>query len=545
MKKMSKKLLACLMMASMLTAMIPAVGLADGNTFGKVSLETKLDNDIVVYKNTFDTDTAFNALYNKDVEGGIHFLGQSGAVKHTYKSDYKPSGTANDTNYKSPQIRIYSEKKTHARGFYIDLDHILEQYGPGAYTFSFSTSLQTHAGLVEACLNTLEDQTQLGNVLWGATTNGNHSDYVNFGGHILVNHPTNSNTSQVYNKTFTSTTYIPEDAEHLRFFFGGSRITDTSANWGGSADFKVAYFDDLVITKKANSYKDVALASGDIKLKSTITPLNGVASVTGRLIAAMYDADTNALLNVDVSDEMTVTSATTVESTLPYPNATDYPNVDDYVMKTFFFDGYENLAPYTLTYNPHESLMPNVSFEAPFTDNYRWTESGNNIDTKPTYVYSGNRGIGKAISSGGTWLKIGEGKTATAAGNTSSSPTALSDVLHTNGSGKYKVTFMARTRDNNASAYLQVKRYGQGSTKQDTNIGTAEVNALAQSSAVTVTPTWQKFEIELDLYPKTYWGGTEAINYRKNNYPFLFVATSTNASDAIYIDDFKVEKISE
>ena len=539
MKKNVKKLMAGLMTASLLAAMLPATGLA-ASTFGTVSLETKLDNDIVVYSNTFDTDIAFNAIYNKDVEGGIHFIGNSGAVKHTYKSDYKPSGTANDSNYKSPQIRLYSEKKTHARGFYIDLDHILKTYGPGAYTFSFSTSLQTHAGLIEASLNTLEDQKQLGSILWGATTNGNHSKYVNFGGHVLVNHPTNSNTSQVYNKVFTSTTYIPEDAQHLRFFFGGSRYNDTSANWGGSADYKVAYFDDLVITKKANSYKDVALAGKEIKLKSTISPLGDTQSVTGTLVSAMYDATTNALLDTDVSDTLTVTAPTTVESTLAYPSDTD----KNYVIKTYFFDGFENLAPYTLAYNPHESLMPNVSFEAPFTNNYRWTESGNNIDTKAASVYTGYRGIGKGISSGGTYIKIGEGATATANGKAASA-TALANVLHENGMGKYKVSFMAKTRDNNATVRMQVKRHVQGSTKQDNGFGATEVNEQTSTSGVNVSTQWQKVEFELNFYPKTYWGGTEAISYRKNNYPFYLIATSTNASDAIYIDDFKVEKISE
>lgn len=527
-----------IIMASMIASVIPTSGLAAEVTLGKVSLETKLDNDIVVYSNTFDNDAAFNAVYNKDVEGGIHFVGNSGAVKHTYKADYKPSGTANDSNYKTPQIRVYSEKKTHARGFYVDLDHILKQYGPGAYTFSFSTSLQTHAGLIEASLNTLEDQKQLGSILWGATTNGNHSRFVNFGGHVLVNHPTNSNTSQVYNKVFESTTYIPEDAEHLRFFFGGSLINDTSKNWGGSGDYKVAYFDDLKITKKANSYKDAALVNGDIKLKSTITPLGETESATGKLIAAMYDKDTKALLDIDVSEEVTVTVPTTLESTLKYPG------VENYEIKTFFFDGIETLSPYTLAYNPHDSLMPNVSFEAPFTTNYRWTESGNNVDTKAASVFSGKRGIGKGISSGGTYIKIGEGATATKAG-TAASATALANVLHENGMGKYKVSFMAKTRDNNATVKLQARRHVQGSTKMDAGFGSAEVNEQTSTSAVTVTPQWQKVEFELSMYPKTYWGGTEAISYRKNNYPFYLIATSTNASDAIYIDDFKVTKVSE
>ena len=542
---MSKKLMAGLMIVSLLAAMLPATGLAAENTFGAVSMETKVDNDIVVYSNTFDTKEAFDLIYNKDVEGGIHFIGNSGAVKHTYKDDYKPSGsspaTATDKSYyKSPQIRIYSEKKTHARGFYIDLDHILKTYGPGAYTFSFSTTLQTHAGLIEASLNTLEDQKQLGSILWGNTTNGNHSKYVNFGGHVLINHPTNSNTSQVYNKVFTSTTYIPEDAEHLRFFFGGSRYNDTSANCGGSADYKVAYFDDLVITKKANSYKDAALAGKEIKLKSTISPLGDTQSVTGTLISAMYDADTNALLDTDISEELTVTVPTTVESALAFPGE----EVKDYVIKTFFFDGFENLAPYTLAYNPHESLMPNVSFEAPFTTNYRWTEGGNNIDTKAVSVYTGYRGVGKGISSGGTYIKIGEGATATSAG-TAASATALANVLHENGMGKYKVSFMAKTRDNAATIKLQVRRHAQGSTKMDNNFGSAEVNEQTSTSNVNVSTEWQKVEFVLDLYPKTYWGGTETISYRKNNYPFYLIATITNASDAIYIDDFKVTKISD
>lgn len=546
MKKMSRRLLAALMMVTMLVALVPATGVAAEGVFGTVSLETKLDNDIVVYKNTFDSDTAFNALYNKDVEGGIHFVGAKGAVKHTYKSDYKPSGngTATSTDnskYLSPQIRVYSESKTKSRGFYVDLDHILEQYGSGAYTFSFSTTLQTHAGLIEASLNTLEDQTKLGNILWGTTTDGNHSEYVNFGGHVLVNHPTNSNSSQVYNKVFTSTTYIPEDAEHLRFFFGGSILDGGSVNVGGSADYKVAYFDDLVITKKANSYKDAALANGNIKLKSTVTPLNGIASATGRLLTAMYDADEKVLLGFDLSDEMTITAATVVDSTLAYPE----DETKDYIIKTFFVDGFDNLAPYTLSYNPHESLMPNVSFEAPFTNDYRWMEGGNNIDTKPTYVYTGNRGIGRSISSGGTWIKIGEGKTATADG-TVASPTAWANMIHNNGMGQYKVSFMARTRDNNANVKLQVRRHVQGSTKMDETIGKTQVDEQTSTANATVTTQWQKIEFVIDMYPHTYYkNNTATLSYRQNNYPFYLIATSVNGSDALYIDDFVVTKIAD
>ena len=555
MKKMSKKILTGLMMTSLLASMLPTTGLAAGSAFGKVSLETKLNNDIVVYSNNFnypeldkeaDVATAKknkfnNELLNKDVPGGFHYIGESGALAYTTSGDYKPSGSGPSTtersNYKDPQIRIYSGAANDTKAFYIDLDYILEQYGHGTYTFSFTTSMMPKNGLVEACLNTLEDQTKLGEILRTNSTDGNHSKYVNFGGHILVNHQETQN-SAAYNWSFTSTTYIPEDAQHLRFFFGGSDRTSTGV--GGSGGWKAAYFDNLVITKKANSYKDAALANGNIKLKSTISTLNGVASATGQLVAAMYDADTGALLNTDISEEITVTSTSTVESTLPYPGG----NVKDYVIKTFFFDGFETLAPYTLAYNPHESLMPNVSFEAPFTDSYRWTESGNNVDTKPAYVYSGNRAIGRGITSGGTYIKIGEGKTATANG-TVATPTALSNVLHENGMGKYKVSFMARTRDNNASAYLMVKRHVQGTKEMDAAIGKYEVSGYPNTAAQTITNEWKKFEYELDFYPRTHSGGSNLINYRQNNYPFYIVASSTNANDAIYIDDFKVEKISE
>ena len=79
------------------------------------------------------------------------------------------------------------------------------------------------------------------------------------------------------------------------------------------------------------------------------------------------------------------------------------------------------------------------------------------------------------------------------------------------------------------------------------NYKTAKGVSGSSTPAKTFDPTkvneWQKVEFELSMYPKTYWGGTEAISYRKNNYPFYLIATSTNASDAIYIDDFKVTNV--
>lgn len=551
---MSKKLMTGLMIVSLLAAMLPATGLASENSLGNVSLETKLNNDIVVYENRFADETAFNAVYNKDVDYGIHPIvnGSDGGVKFTYKTNFTGAGLA-EANYGSTQIRTYNgNSKTKAKGFWIDLDKVLETYGAGAYTFSFRVNSKAAPGLIEAVLNTAEDQTALENIIWGSHNADESSPYVNLGGHVLCSRwdSTDAYTSKLDNMTFTSTTYIPEDAKHLRFFFGGTDYDGAadSRNVGGGSTYLPVFFDDLVITKKANSYMDTALKGKDINLKSTLTPLNGVEAVTGTLVVAMYDADTNALVDVNISEELTVTAPINVDSTLAYPG----DEVKDYVIKTFFFDGFENLAPHTLSYNPHESLMPNVSFESPFTNDYRWIESGTNITSNSAEAYTGIRAASKGIASGGTYIKIGEGATTTpGSASAPASPSALATMLHENGKGTYKFSFMAKTRDGNANLVMHIRPYYQNFGQRDVAIGYLDVASTRWSVGPQVaTPEWQKFEYEITFNPlasgETVTAGNKSgwLSYRENNYGLYMVASSIgNATDVIYIDDFKVEKI--
>ena len=552
MKKMSKKLVACFMLVAMFATALPMSAFAVGT--GAISLETKLDNDIVVYENRFADEAAFNAVYNKDVDYGIHPIvnGSDGGVKFTYKTNFTGAGLA-EANYGSTQIRTYNgNSKTKAKGFWIDLDKVLETYGAGAYTFSFRVNSKAAPGLIEAVLNTAEDQTALEDIIWGSHNATESSPYVNLGGHVLCSRWDNTDayTSKLDNMTFTSTTYIPEDAEHLRFFFGGTDYDGAAdgRNVGGGSTYLPVFFDDLVITKKANSYKDDALKGKDINLKSTLTPLNGVESVTGTLVAAMYDANTNALLDTYISEELTVAVPTNYEFTLAYPSDTD----KNYVIKTFFFDGFENLAPHTLAYNPHESLMPNVSFEAPFTNDYRWIESNANITSDSPEAYTGTRAASKGISSGGTYIKIGEGATVTP--GTASAPgstSALAKMLLENGKGTYKFSFMAKTRDGNANLVMHIRPYYQNFGQRDVAIGYLDVASTRWSVGPQVaTPEWKKFEFEITFNPlasgETVTAGNKSgwLSYRENNYGFYLVASSlVNATDVIYIDDFKAEKI--
>lgn len=554
MKKMSKRFLATLMMVFLFAALVPTAGMAT-TSLGSVALETRLDNEIVVYENRFADETAFNAVYNKDVEGGIHPIvnGSDGGVKFTYQTNFTGAGLA-QANYKSTQIRTYNgNSKTKAKGFWIDLDHVLETYGPGAYTFSFRANSAAAPGLIEAVLNTAEDQTTLENIIWGSHNAAESSPYVNLGGHILVSRwdSTDTWTSPINNVTFTSTTYIPEDAEHLRFFFGGTDYDGAadSRNVGGGKTYMPVFFDDLVITKKANSYKDAALAGRDIQLKSIISPLGDVTSVTGTLISAMYDANTNAMLDIDVVENITAEHPITVPSALSYPGE----EVEDYIIKTFFFDNYESITPFTLSYNPHESLLPDVSFESPFTTNYRWMEGGNNLPLNEGAVYTGTRAVSKGIAKSGTYLKVGEG--ATVSPGTTSAPgsaTAFANMLMENGKGTYKVSFMAKTRDNNANLVLHVRPYYQDYSKRDIAIGAIDKSTTRWSIGPQVATTeWQQFDFEVTFNPvasgETVTAGNTSgwLSYRKNNYGVYIVGSSANDTDVLYIDDFKVTKISD
>ena len=538
MKKMSKKLLASIMAVSMLVALVPAVAMAQG--IGTVGLETKLDNDIVVYTNDGTSMTGITPL--------THSAG--GGARVGYREDFVNKAGLPEANYVNSQIMFYNgDIKTKSKGFWIDLDDVLKTYGPGAYTFSFRINAAGSPGLIEAVLNTAEDQSALGDIIWGSHDKTASSPYVNLGGHIICSRW--DHTASLNNKTFTSTTYIPEGSANLRLFIGGtmydsSTRTDSikNANVSGNEFYKRVFVDDIKITKKANSYQDDALVGKDIKLKSTVTPLQGLTP-TGRLIAVMYDADTNEMLDVEISDEMTITAPTVVESTLSYPGE----EVADYKIKTFFFDGFENLTAYSISSNPHDSLFPNTSFESPFTNDYRWIESNANITNNTDVAYTGARSASKGIASSGTYIKIGEG--ATVSPSSTAAPTALAQMLLENGKGTYKFSFMAKTKDGNANLVLHFRPYYQDYSVADAAVGAKDVSTTRWSVGPQVaTPEWQKFEYEVTFNPlasgETVTAGatTGWLSYRKNNYGFYLVASSlVNATDVIYIDDFKVEKV--
>lgn len=581
MKKMSKRLLASVMAVSLLVALVPAVGMAQG--IGTVGLETKLDNEIVVYENHFDYQSEANfadnvlnkggdygiyRLDNGDADGGVKFTDSQKWYSTFGKSDNFKSSEDDTTG----QVRVYNgNTKTKSKGFWIDLDKVLETYGPGAYTFSFRVNSKAGGpGLIEAVLNTAEDQSTLGNILWQGRARTESSQFVNLGGHVLVSREyntanANGNGDAINNVTFTSTTYIPEGAQHLRFFFGGTVYDSTTATGidasilrgsvGGSATYLPVFFDDLVITKKANAYQDYALIGDDIKLKSTVTPLNGLEP-TGRLIAAMYDADTNEMLDVEISDEMTLTAPTVIESTLEYPGE----EVADYKIKTFFFDGFENLTAYSLASNPHESLFPDMSFESPFTNDYRWVESGSkqNVNIATDVAYTGARSLTRTVAGGGSvWLSVGEGETYTAsnASGTPSaanpgSPTAWAKMLQENGKGTYKISFMAKAGNANTTVELQMRTYYQDFGKRDVSIGyTPTPNSYDTLAKKTLSTEWQKFEYTYDFTPlpsgRTVSTSNNSgwLSYRNNNYVSYLIARNGGSETTIYIDDFKVEKV--
>ncbi|MCR4719527.1 MAG: hypothetical protein K5768_07855 [Firmicutes bacterium] len=555
MKKMSKKFMACVIAISLLAAVLPAAAFAEG-TYGAVALETKLDNDIVVYENHFADEAAFNAVYNKDVDYGIHPINAAAgsAVKFTYQSNFTGAGLA-AANYESTQIRTYNgDPKTKAKGFWIDLDKVLEDYGPGAYSFSFRVNSPASPGLIEAVLNTAEDQSLLGDIIWGVHDRTESSPYVNLGGHVLCRRWTessngNNNQDPLNNVRLSSTTYVPEGSEHLRFFFGGT-IFDGAAdsrNVGGGAGWKPVFFDDLVITKKANGYQDTAIVGGTATLKSTLTSLDGNVH-TGYLISAVYD-NTNDLLYYQQSDVITVGGETPTEQ--PIISTVNLPSTGGYTIKTFFWDDFENITPYCISSKPHDSLMPNSSFETPFANSaYRWTESGSNLNQDiEGAAYTGQKGVAKGISAGGTYIRVNEGPTLSpGTSGAPGSPTALANTLLENGKGRYKISFMAKTEDEvNASVLLQIRPYYMDYGKLDTAIGTLDKDTTRDTTAVqTASNEWSKLEYTVDFTPmpsgRTVGSSNSGwLSYRKNNYGLLIVAS--NANTTLYIDDFKVEKI--
>ncbi len=548
-KKWALGCLSCALSAMMLSS-VTVLATADASIYGTVAVQTQIAEEYeVVYENGFDSEAEFNAVYEQDVDYGIHPIenGTDGEVKFTYKSNFTGAGLA-DTNYESTQIRTFNgNSKTKAKGFWIDLDHVLETYGSGAYTFSFRVNSADSPGLIEAVLNTAEDQSELGNILWEIHEASESSPYVNLGGHILISRWDNTDTwtSKINNVTFQSTTYIPEDAEHLRFFFGGT-IYDGAANnrnVGGSSTYRPVFFDDLVISKKTNS-----AYTGMLNLSSQVVSVDG-AEHSGRLISALYDSS-NMLVSTAVSDVITVGSdAVSIESALDVSGGYD----DGYTVKTFFAEIGGRIIPYGIAYHPQTSLFPNNNLESPFTNAYRWMDDSNVISLSPDAAYSGSRGATRGIAQSGTYIKIGESEIPSP--GTSAAPgdaTALAKVLLENGKGTYRISFMAKTQSGDANLVLHFRPYYQNYSQRDIAIGTIDTPTTRWSvGEQTATPEWREIEFEVTFNPLASGATVTAgrtdgwLSYRKNNYGMYLVGSSVNDTDVLYIDDFKVEKISD
>ena len=110
-------------------------------------------------------------------------------------------------------IRSYNGDSTkHSKGFWFDLDKVLEDNGPGTYKFSFRATANAGHGLVEGCLNTLENQSDLGKILWNIQSEwGTPEDEeivggVNIGGHVLCRRWDDTGTldEKVFEKTWRS-----------------------------------------------------------------------------------------------------------------------------------------------------------------------------------------------------------------------------------------------------------------------------------------------------------------------------------------------------
>ena len=111
---------------------------------------------------------------------------------------------------------------------------------------------------------------------------------------------------------------------------------------------------------------------------------------------------------------------------------------------------------------------------------------------------------------------------------------------------------MAKTQNSDANLVLQFRPYYQDYSKRDTSIGTRNEPTTRWSVGPEVATTeWQKIEFEVTFNPlasgeTVTLGNTSGwLSYRKNNYGMYLVGSSTEATDVLYIDDFKVEKISD
>jgi len=537
------KSFACVLLVALSMTAIGVSVYADESIYGAVAVQTEIADEYeIVYENHFDAETDFTNYYNKSdsaypiypntgtVKGG-------GGVKFTWSADFNNQFGSFGGSQSGFMIRSYNgDSKNHSKGFWFDLDKVLDDNGPGTYKFSFRVTAKSGHGLVEGCLNTLENQSDLGKLLWnvesewGTPSGEEIIGGVNIGGHVLCRRWDES--GDINQQIFESTTYIPEDAQHLRFLFGGSVDYDAGHDVGGSGWNPIA-MDDLVIYKKVNSAE-----SGSLNLTSTVVSLDGNEHI-GRLVSTLYD-DRNALISSDVSDETTI-GAEKVEilSSLNVPGGYD----ETYTIKTFFADIDSHIVPYGISYNPLVSLFPNYNFESPLANDYRILKYSEPITTSSNSAYTGKKGIELKLDVGDTYFAVGEGEILTKDG-VNASTTAFAKAVWENGKGKYRISFMAKTTGDDATVMAQVRRHIFSTSKQDTigGNGSIEVTPHIHSQSQTITSEWNEIQLDVDIVPMTPWGGVgEYVSYRRNNYPLKLIV---NGTGSVYIDDLKIEKIS-
>ena len=534
------KALALISSAAISVTTLCGAVFAEDSIYGTVAVETQVvDEWEVVYENDFGAESDFTNFYNKaDSDYPIYpNMGTTkggGGVKFTWSSDFKNQFGKNPST--GTMIRAYNGDSTkHSKGFWFDLDKVLEDNGPGTYKFSFRVTAKAGHGLVEGCLNTLENQSDLGKILWNIQSEwGTPEDEdivggVNIGGHVLCRRW--DDTGTIDEQVFESVTYIPEDAEHLRFLFGGSVDYDASHAVGGNGWNPIA-MDDLIISKKVSSAE-----TDDLELKSTVVSVDG-GEYSGYLISALYD-ENNALVDTDIS-ELTDVGEEPVE----IYTSVDISDVygEDYTVKTFFADIDGHITPYGLSYDPTSSLFPNYNFENPFTEDYRVLKYANEVGLSADAAYSGVNGLKLDLDGGATYFSIGEGETVTK-NEVSASTTAFAKTVWENGAGTYRISFMAKATDE-ATVKAEVRRHIFSTSKQDTNgNGSIEVTPHTYSDSEQITDEWNEIQLDVEIEPMTPWGGaSEYVSYRRNNYPLKLVITG---SGSVYVDDFKVEKISE
>ena len=538
------KSFACVLSAVLSITAIGVSVYADEPIYGTVAVQTQTADEYeIVYENHFDAETDFTNYYNKS-DSAYPIYPNAGnefgvdSVKYTASYDFssKLSGFGNPVS--GSVVRTFNgDSKSRSKGFWVDLDKVLKDNGPGTYKFSFRVTAKSGNGLVEGCLNTLENQSDLGKLLWniqsdwGTPAGEDIVGGVNVGGHVLCKRWDES--VDVNQQVFESITYIPEDAKHLRFLFGCSVDKDTAHNIGGNGGWLPIAMDDLVIYKKVNSAE-----SGSLNLTSTVVSLDGNEHI-GRLVSTLYD-DRNALISSDVSDETTI-GAEKVEilSSLNVPGGYD----ETYTIKTFFADIDSHIVPYGISYNPLVSLFPNYNFESPLANDYRILKYSEPITTSSNSAYTGKKGIELKLDVGDTYFAVGEGEILTKDG-VNASTTAFAKAVWENGKGKYRISFMAKTTGDDATIMAQIRRHIFSTSKQDTigGNGSIEVTPHVHSEKQTITNHWSEIQLEVDIVPMTPWGGAgEYVSYRRNNYPLKLIV---NGTGLVYIDDLKIEKIS-